>query len=150
MYLPIQQGCHQIRKIREFYFQSGKIRGNCEILLESQGTFKFSIVLFQSSDFLHTQPRIQLSVIVAKFYVLYIILFDAVILKCNSILLWNQKFERPKISSRLSDTPNLFNDMMKKWVGVVRISMKLQSKEKLKKWKKVDGVINQPYAWESR
>ena len=36
--------------------------------LERQGTFKFLIVSFQSSDFLRTQPCIKLSVIVAKFY----------------------------------------------------------------------------------
>ena len=36
--------------------------------LEKQGTFKFLIVSFQSSDFLRTQSCIQLSVIVAKFY----------------------------------------------------------------------------------
>ena len=36
--------------------------------LESRETFKFLIVPFQSSDFLHTQPCILLSVIVAKIF----------------------------------------------------------------------------------
>ena len=33
------QGCHQIREIREFCFQSGKMRGKKHIL-KSQGSFK--------------------------------------------------------------------------------------------------------------
>ena len=36
--------------------------------LENQGTFKFLLISFQSSDFLHAQSCIQLSVIVAKVY----------------------------------------------------------------------------------
>ena len=43
-----------------------------ERFLESQrksGNFKFLIVSFQSSDFLHTKPCIQLNVTVSIFYV---------------------------------------------------------------------------------
>ena len=63
-----------MRNIREFYFQSGKIRGILEIfqnIKENQRIFKFLIVSFLSSDFLCTQPCIQLSLIVAKFYPMY-------------------------------------------------------------------------------
>ena len=44
-------------KSGNFIFSQGK-----------SGTFKLLIVSFQSSDFLHTQPCIHLSVIAAKFY----------------------------------------------------------------------------------
>jgi len=47
--------------------KSGKMR-DCLEIKENQGAFKFLIVSFQSSDFLHAEPCIQLSVIVTKFY----------------------------------------------------------------------------------
>ena len=57
-----KQGCHQIREIRDFRENQGNS-------FSIKATFfKFLIVLFQSSDFLHTQPCVQLRVIVAKFY----------------------------------------------------------------------------------
>ena len=50
-------------QIREF----SKNQGISFSIRENQGMFKFLIVLFQSSDFLHSQPCIQLRMIVAKF-----------------------------------------------------------------------------------
>ena len=55
-------------KIREFYFQSRKIRGNFWNIRENQGNLRFLIVSFRSCNVLHTQPYIQLSMIAAKFY----------------------------------------------------------------------------------
>ena len=49
-------------------FQSGKFKRKRQKIRENQGTFQFLIVSFQSSDFLHAQLCIQLSMIVAKFY----------------------------------------------------------------------------------
>ena len=52
--------------------------------MENQGIFKFLILSFQSSDFLDTQPCVQLRVIVPNIYPFvyqYIDLFYEVILK---------------------------------------------------------------------
>ena len=68
------QGCHQTRDIREFRENQGILlsikenQGKMRDFLENQGNSKFLIVSFQSSNFLNTQPCIQLSVIFAKFY----------------------------------------------------------------------------------
>ena len=60
--LPPHQGDQGIQgKSGNFIFNQGKSGDN-------QTTFKFLIVSFQGSDFLRTQPCIQLSVIVANFY----------------------------------------------------------------------------------
>ena len=52
------QDCHQIKEFTEK--QRISIRENQREMrnfLENQGAFEFPIVSFQSSDFLHTQPR---------------------------------------------------------------------------------------------
>ena len=57
--------------MREFYFQSWEIKENESFFRKSgkvRELLSFIIVSFRSSDFLHAQPCIQLSVIVAKFY----------------------------------------------------------------------------------
>ena len=50
----------------------------------------FLALQFQSNDFLHTQSHIHLSVIIAKFCFLYVILFCSVLMK-NSIVLYEAK-----------------------------------------------------------
>ena len=59
----VKQGCHQIREFRE---NQGKKKGILKIQ-EHDGSFEFVIMSLRHGDFLHTQSRIQKSVVIAKF-----------------------------------------------------------------------------------
>ena len=91
-------------KIREFYFQSGRIRGKGDIfqkIREDQETLKFLIFSFLSSNFLRTQSCVQLSVIVAKFcpFLYHYVLCSHFETQFRFVM--SQKFAQPKIDSRL-------------------------------------------------
>jgi len=63
---------------------------------ENHGAFKFLVVSFQSSDFLDTKSRIQLSVTIAKFYpfVCHSVPYSHYELQFRFVM--KLKFEQPK------------------------------------------------------
>ena len=103
-------------KSGNFIFNQGKSEENERYFRKSgkiKESFMFLILSFQSSDFLHTQPCIQLNVTVAKIHPFV----------CQSGLrghfevqfrfVIRPKIEQPKTGPRLSDTPYLPNEMIK-------------------------------------
>ena len=87
-------------KIREFYVQSGRIRGKGDIR-EDQETFKFLIVSFLSRYFLRIQPCVQLSVIATRFCPFLYRYALCSHFETQFRFVMNQKFAQPKIDSRL-------------------------------------------------
>ena len=80
------------------------------------------------SILIHTSSWVWL---LLNFTLFYIILFYAVILNRSFVLLWNQQFERPKIGWKLSDTPYLSTEMIKKISMLCKNSRENQGKMRI-------------------
>ena len=81
--------------------------------MENQRTSKFLIVSFQKYDSLYTQSRIQLSVIVAKFYLFVYRYGMCSKYEAQFRSVMKLKFERPKIGSKHPETPYLSKELIK-------------------------------------
>ena len=113
--------------IREFWVQSGNIRGIRKIFRktrENQGSCKL-IISCQTGDFLHTQSHTQFSMTFAK---LSLFLYHLLAAKSDLNERKGSSVFYEKVGTRLSQIPKFSTEMIKFYSKVIRIFWKIKRK----------------------